>query len=295
MEILFCCNPEMRKLPEPSFELEFDAAQACGFNARLFGVEDFQAGKLERAFDRLPPGRGTVLLYRGWILTEGEYRLLGEALRERGYTLFTPLSAYAEALYLPNHFAHIADQGPPAAWTEGKDLDRAWRAARSLGDGPWIVKDHIKSAKQRWHDACFIPRHADRATFDEVCRNFLAWRGEYFARGFVFKQYVPLAKLGESAFGSPLCEEYRLFFWQGELLTGTPYDRVGGTETDFARYATVARRFQSGFITIDVARTAAGDWVVLEAGDGGVSALPPRLSARAFYEALRERTGDSSA
>lgn len=291
MEILFCCNPEMRRLPEPNFEREFDAAQACGFASRLFGLEDFLAGKVERAFEQLPPGRGTPLLYRGWILTESEYRLLHEALRDRHYILFTPPAAYAEALYLPNHFAHIADQSPPAVWTEGKDLDRAWRAARSMGDGPWIVKDHIKSAKQHWQEACFIPHRADRVTFDEVCRNFLLWRNEYFARGFVFKQYVPLANLGESAYGSPLCEEYRLFFWKGELLAGAPYDRVGGSEIDFARYAAVARRFRSEFITIDVARTAQGSWIVLEAGDGGVSALPPRLSARAFYRALREQTG----
>jgi hypothetical protein len=289
MEMLFCYNPELRKLPEPSFEQEYDAARECGFVCRLFGFEDFLAGKAGRAFERLPPGEGKALLYRGWILSEGEYRLLDAALQDRGYALFTPPAAYAEALYLPNHYPRIAAWCPPAVWTEGPDLDRAWRAARSLGAGPWIVKDHIKSAKQRWHSACFLPRGSDRATFDEVCRNFLAYRGEHFARGFVFKQYVPLARLGETAFGSPLCEEYRLFFWKHDLLAAAPYDRLGGSETDFARYAAVARRFRSQFLTIDVARTAAGGWLILEAGDGGVSALPPGLPATAFYRALRER------
>jgi hypothetical protein len=289
MEILFCWNPELRKLPEPTFEPEYDAAREYGFTCRLFGLEDFLAGRSERALERLPPAREQVLLYRGWILTEGEYRLLDASLRERGYILFTRPEAYAEALYLPNHYARIADHSPPAVWTEGRGLDSAWRAARSLGDGPWLVKDHIKSAKQRWQSACFIPPRAGRAAFDDVCREFLAYRGEHFARGFVFKQYVPLARLGETAFGGPLCEEYRLFFWRHELLAAAPYDRVGGPGADFAPYAAVARRFQSRFLTIDVARTAAGGWVILEAGDGGVSALPPRLPADSFYRALCER------
>lgn len=290
MEILFCANPDLRKLPDPDFEPEYDAARTCGFTCRLFSLEDFLAGEVDRALDRLPAGPGQSLLYRGWILTESEYRLLDETLRVRGYNLVTRPAAYAEALYLPNHYRHIADHSPPAVWTQGRDLGRAWQAARSLGEGPWIVKDHIKSAKQRWQDACFIPHRADWATFEEICTNFLAWRGEHFARGFVFKQFVPLARLGVSAFGSPLSEEYRLFFWQHRLLVAAPYDRLGGSATDFGHHETVAKRFQSRFITIDVARTATNHWIVLEAGDGGVSALPPRLAPEAFYEALRARS-----
>jgi hypothetical protein len=289
MDLLFCRNPELKKLPEPAFEPELDAARECGFVCHLFGYEDFLAGQVGRALEKLPPGGDRVLLYRGWILTEGEYRRLDLALRERGYSLFTAPPAYAEALYLPNYHAKIADQSPPVVWTEDQDLDKAFRAARALGDGPFLVKDHIKSAKQRWETACFIPRGADRSTFEEICRGLLSARGEAFARGFVFKQYVPLARLGEGAFGAPLCEEYRLFFFQRELLAAAPYDRQGGPETDFARYAAVARRFRSDFFTLDVARTAAGGWVILEAGDGGVSALPPRLPAIELYRALRAR------
>jgi hypothetical protein len=289
VQLLFCWNPEMRKLPEPSFEPELDAARECGFRCLLFGLDDFLAGDLERAFSGLPPGEGEALLYRGWLCTVGERRRLDVALQDRGYSLFTSPEAYAEAVYLPSYYTKISDHSPPTAWTEGRDLDKAWRAARSLGEGPWIVTDYIKSAKQRWQSACFIPHRADRATFEEICQELLRYRGEHFAGGFVFKQYVPLAQLGEGAFGAPLCEEYRLFFFRHELLAAAPYDRLGGTERDFARYAEVARRFHSELLTIDVARTATGGWLILDVGDGGVSALPPRLTARDFYRALRAR------
>jgi hypothetical protein len=293
MKLLFCYNPEMRKLPEPRFEQEYDAALECGFECYRFGFEDLLAGREERAFQFLPDGQQDVILYRGWIFRESEYRRFDAALHARGYRLFTPPDAYAEALYLPNHYRLISRWTVPAVWTQGTDLDTAWRSARSLGNGPWIVKDHVKSAKHKWESACFIPKDADRTTFDEICNGLIAYQADRFERGFVFKQFVPLARLGDSAFGYPLSEEYRLFYFRRRLLTATPYDRQGGPETDFTRYDEVAGRFQSEFLSVDIARTAAGAWLVLEVGDGGVSMIPPQLGPRKFYEALqRQWTGN---
>jgi hypothetical protein len=237
----------------------------------------------------LPPTQGEVVLYRGFMFRESEYRSLEIALGKRGYALFTKPDAYAEAHYLPNHYSRIAHLTPPAAWSEGDDLASAWRAARSLGNGPWIVKDFVKSAKQKWDSACFIPRNADKATFEQICRNLREYQGERFERGFVFKEFRPLARLGESLYGYPLNEEYRLFFFRRRILMAAPYERVGGTETDFDRFEEVARVFQSDFITIDVAKTAEGDWLLLEVGDGGVSMLPPLMDPGKFYRELRIR------
>jgi len=33
-------------------------------------------------------------------------------------------------------------------------VEEAWEVAQELGPPPWIVKDHVKSAKERWHRAC---------------------------------------------------------------------------------------------------------------------------------------------
>jgi hypothetical protein len=286
MKVLFCNNAEMKKLPDPGFEAEFDAAKECGFSCLLFGLDDFLARRTERAFAQLPIGHGESLLYRGWILTEGEYLRLESACLERGYKLVNSASAYAEALYLPRHYAKIKEQAPPTVWIEGSSFDEAWRVTRSLGNGPWIVKDFIKSAKQRWHDACFIPEQVGRSRFDEILQNFLLYRGENFAGGLVFKQYVPLHQLGEDAFGAPQCEEYRLFFWQHRLLVASPYSRFDAELPDFQGYESIAKKLKSQFITIDVARTQSESWLLLEIGAGEVSALPPRLSPLVFYRAL---------
>jgi hypothetical protein len=124
VEILFCCNPEMRKLPEPNFEREFDAAQACGFASRLFGLEAFLAGKVERAFEQLPPGRGTPLLYRGWILTESEYRLLHEA-RAIGTTPCSPRRPRTSRRCTAEPLRPHRRPEPASRVDRGEELDRA--------------------------------------------------------------------------------------------------------------------------------------------------------------------------
>ena len=58
MNLLFPQNPMMRKLPEPIFEPEFDAAKSLGFTCVLFDEEALSAGEIDLAFKRLPPGDG---------------------------------------------------------------------------------------------------------------------------------------------------------------------------------------------------------------------------------------------
>lgn len=290
MQLLFCYNPELRKLPEPLFEPEVDAAREVGFTCHLMGFDEFVDGRIDRALQFLPEATHEPILYRGWIFNEGEYRRLDEHLRARGYELLTTPDAYAEALYLPNHHRLIAEWTTPAVWTVGTDLGQAWRTARSLGDGPWIVKDYVKSNKHQWEDSCFIPERVDRERFEEICQNLQKYLGPRFERGFVFKQFIPLRRLGEGLYEYPLCEEYRLFFYQGRLLMAATYNRTGGTETEFARFEAIAGRFPSPFLTLDVARTETGDWLIIEAGDGGVSSLAPNMDPLNFYQRLRERS-----
>jgi hypothetical protein len=287
MDILFCSSPDMRKAPTFEAEREYEAAQQHGFRCHLMGFEDFLDGRDDRALEFLRPANGITLLYRGWIFREEEHVRLTAALAQRGYSLFTKTHAYAEALYFPNYYPMIAELAPRAAWSEGRDLEAAWRAARSLGRGPWIVKDYVKSVKHRWETACYLPENGDRDSFDTVCGNILKFQGSRFERGFVFREFLPLKIIGESGLGYPMCEEYRLFFFRKRLLLAAPYHRSGGTESDFSQFEKYAERFASEFLTIDVGKSTDGRWLILDVGDGGVSGIPPRVSAERFYDLVK--------
>lgn len=292
MHILFPQNPDMHKLPEPMFEAEYDAARRVGFTCLVFDEEALSSGEIDRALKRLPDVSETQLLYRGWILSEELYRRFHYAMQQRGYTLVSTPSQYSEVTYFPNYYAKIRDHSPAAVWTDTPDPLTAWTMSRKLGDGPFVIKDHIKSAKHMWQEACFIPKGSDRATFEFIAENLKKEQGATFHRGFVVKQYVPLQRRGTSAREYPQCEEYRLFFWRRHLLVASHYHRQPENPVDWSRFVDLAQRFDSPFFTMDVAQTESGDWIVIDMGAAEVCALPPSLAPESFYKRLAELSAE---
>jgi hypothetical protein len=291
MNLLFPQNPTMRKLPEPMFEAEFDAATSLGFECLLFDEEAFSSGDIDLALKRLPQGNGKPLLYRGWILTEELYRRFQEALSARGYSLVSSAGEYAEVSYFPNYYPKIRDCSPSAVWTDTPDSFLAWTQSRKLGDGPFVIKDHIKSAKHLWHDACFVPKGSGRENFERIAENLRREQGHTFFRGFVVKQYVPLRSRGESPREYPMCEEYRLFFWRRQLLVASHYHRQPENPVDWSPFVNLAQRFSAPFFSMDVAQAETGNWLVVDMGAGECSSLPPSLEPTRFYSRLAEMIG----
>lgn len=287
MKILYPRSAMMKKLPDPVFEREFDAAQSLGFTCLLFAEEVLSHEGAERAIGHLPDGNGDRLLYRGWIQTEDDYRQFHAALASRGYRPVSTPEQYAEVTYFPNYYPKIREASPAAVWTQDADAYSAWSQSRRLGDGPFVLKDYIKSAKHRWHEACFVPEGAGRERFEEIAGELLKEQGSTFHRGFVVKQYEPLRSRGRSPREYPMCEEYRLFFWHGRLLTASHYHDLPALRTDWSAFEALARRFDSPFFSMDVAETDRGDWRIVDMGAGECSSLPPSLPASEFYARLR--------
>ena len=286
MRVLFCRPSSPQQQPD-GFDLEADALEELGVEPLWIRAEAVVDDQLDDELAELPEDCGPTLL-RSWMLREAEYERLYDSLSERGCYLVNDASAYAAAHYLPNYHAAIEDWAAPTRWIDGTDLDEAWEVARELGPPPYLLKDHVKSAKEDWA-ACFIPAGADRARFDEVCSRFIEHRGESFERGLVFRLLLPLAPLPPGPSGQAIHDEYRLFFWHGSLLAAAPYHDVPGDHTDFSRFEALGPGIASDFFTVDVARLTTGGWAVIEVGDGAVSTLPPVMDPREFYRALLDR------
>lgn len=104
---------------------------------------------------------------------------------------------------------------------------------------------------------------------------------------------MPLRELPYKTESYPIHDEYRLFFYQGELIAAEAYHDVSGGETDFSEFAYLGDCFDSPFFSADVAKLEDGGWLIVEMGDGGVSILPPLLDPRELYlhlfaESLRD-------
>ena len=273
--LLFPNHPLRPREVDPDFAAEFDAARAEGLAVRLYS---------DRTLAVLPGGPGAVgpLMLRGWMMAEARYAELHAALVALGYRPLNGPAAYAEAHYLPLAYPKLVGHTPETVWSAGRDLDAAWSAYRPLAGGDAIVKDYVKSAKHRWAEACFLPAGTGRGRFGDILSALLDDRGDLFERGFVFRRFVPLAG-----------RECRLFYLNGDLLLppGPPVPASAVPADALATFGELARRFASRFMTLDTALTAAGEWTVIEVGDGGVSGLPNGLDPADFYAAVSRRTG----
>ena len=291
MVILF---PEFPLRPgeiEPDYAEEQTAALAAGFEVALYRHESVVAGEAKRAVRFAPPRSiATPTMLRGWMLRDAHYELLWAALRGQSYELINTPAAYAQAHYLPQAYPLLAGHTPESVWTDTPDIDAAWRLYQGLREGDAIAKDHVKSVKHRWLEACFIPAGTDEARFREILTTLREDRDRLFEKGFVIRRFVPLRSDGRDMRGHPADHEVRLFFVDGEVLVhARPQFMPPAGKLDAFR--SLARRFQSRFLSMDVAESAAGDWTVIEVGDGGVSGLPASLMADAFYDAIRSRLG----
>ena len=221
------------------------------------------------------------------MLSEEEYIALDEAMRDRGEELVVDPESFAEAMYAPSYLPFLGSHTAPARWTDDEDIDEAWALAQELGPPPWIVKDHVKSAKERWHRACFVPAGGEHADFVEICEQLLAARGDRFERGFVIKKYLELATLpGWTPERRRVTDEHRLVFWEGRLVAHAPYYDVDSTLEHPAQFGFLGRVIDSPFFCADVARLARGGHTVIEINDGGCSVLPEQMDPRTLYRAV---------
>ena len=285
MYLLLPSDMDNKRVPDPDFADEAQAAERSGFTVTLFHLESLRDNDLRRtlAATSEAPQPGTSLLYRGWMLSTTEYAALYEALLEvRGFRLINNPTQYAEAHYLPNAFRYLTGITP----ANGADREDAWQLYARWGYPAAIVKDYVKSAKHCWKEACFLPENCGQPHFDSVLAAFQEYRGPDFAGGFVLRRFASLRVLGETAFGQPIHEEYRLFFADGECFVHAPFAIPVDFSGNVAMWREIVARFESRFLSMDVARTESGEWIIVETGDGAVSGLPECVSPEMFYTAL---------
>ena len=180
---------------------------------------------------------------------------------------------------------------------------QSWRGVERIPagcDGPFIVKGATNSIRGLWGTHCYA---ADRERLGSVVVNVvsdsLVGRQETYIR-----QYVPLDCLVQMVNGMPVGQEYRIFFLDGaELARGFYWvnmlpdlDAMGlsdAVDTDMIPdgfVKDVGRRLEGRvrLAAVDVARTAGGEWIVVELNDGAQSGLCG-VDANVFYRNLAQR------
>jgi len=271
---------------DEGYHVEAHVLQSMGVPVVEIDLESVIDGDPEQALEHLPTG-GTWWLYRGWLLSEEDYEALFDAIADRGDQLVVAPSAFAAAAFLPNWAPALGSRTPASIWTEDTDAEEAWdEAMDELGPPPWVIKDHLKSAREDWATACFVPEGAPFEHFRDICQGLVDCRGHHFERGIVVRRFVHLKRLPFVSRGAPVCDEHRVFFWRGEPVAHAPYHDLAVPPLAEVPYPDLGDVVDSPFFTADFGRLERGGWTVIEINDGGCSGRPAQLDPWQLYSAI---------
>lgn len=186
------------------------------------------------------------------------------------------INTYYQHCYVADLQNYVADlkELTPLTWSHLEDLSE---------EGPFILKGATNSMKFFWKDLMFAPNKQKAIEiYSLLCRDSLIGPQDIYIR-----KYIPLKTYMVGLKDLPIAEEYRFFIYKNTILSGAFYWSSHIEEIKEAGFnpdpnevpreflQEVMRRVEGkiNFYVIDIARTATGDWIVIELNDGTMSGL----------------------
>jgi len=297
MRLLFCSDPLNPRVPDDNYAEEVAAAMRLGIEYSLINFEALvDEQDAERAVHRVAPApeEEEIGVYRGWMMTPQQYAAFYDSLADRRVRLINTAAQYEHCHYLPRWYKHLEGNTPRSVWTTADDvsLPRLMVLLKDFGSRPVVVKDYVKSRKHEWLEACFIPSASDREAVERVTGHFLTRLGSDLNGGLVLREFVEFEPIGShSKSGMPLTREFRLFFLDGEVIQVSQYWDQGdyhGETPPLNFFTALASYVKSRFFTMDVAKTMAGEWLVVELGDAQSAKLTAGVDFDDFIGKAKE-------
>ncbi|MGH9936649.1 MAG: ATP-grasp domain-containing protein [Blastocatellia bacterium] len=219
---------------------------AAGHDIHLIDTEALTS---DTARIRPPLDPGARVVYRGWMLTQGEYANLAASVERAGGSYSTTPEQYVTTHYLPNWYAIVKDYTPETVFLD-TDADLVSELQR-LGWGRFFVKDHVNSLKTSVGSIIEDPEQ-----IETVVSEMEKYRG-FIEGGLCVRRVEDLIASSE-----------RRYF----VLNRRPYAaEPGGAIPEPVAYC--AGAIPSPFFGVDVACRADGVERIVEIGDGQVSDL----------------------
>lgn len=226
---------------------------------------------------------GEKAFYRGWMLSKEAYGLMHSELSDRTIEMISAPWDYMAGYWISGWYEHFSNVTPTTIWGPVDDFEDAvatgeftQKVQTSLGFGPYIVKDQVKSRKHEWDTACFAP---DGHKLPDVAREFIRLQGESLAGGLVIREFEEFDKtMGET----------RVWWVNNKPVFQSPHPDSPDsfTPVDVSSIQQNVDALNRPFITTDLALRTDGTWRVMEVSDGQVSGTPRGFDASALFEAL---------
>lgn len=170
---------------------------------------------------------------------------------------------------------------------------QTWFRAHELpNDGTqFIVKGKTNSRKFEWNTLMFAKDKDDAIRIMiELTKDPLIG-----PQGIVFRRYIPLVTYELGIKDLPFTNEWRFFFYKGEVISYAYYwstainiERTLSYEgLAFAKQVAAIAKEHCPFFVIDIAETTAGGWTLIEINDAQSSGLSEN-DAETLYKNLKQ-------
>jgi len=280
--LVLCSDPlasARSRRPDPHFVRDSEHAAAVA----VIDHDALVRGDAGEAVRCVPQDLGPAW-YRGWMLTAAQYADLEAALADRGCVLATIARSYARAHEFPGWYPTFEEHTPASVHTTDLDVIGEWlpRAAAELGAEAAIVKDFVKSRKDAWDTACYIPDLDDGEQLWRVVTRFRELQGADLYGGVVLRAFEDFTD------ASGASRQARVWWLDGEpvQVTGHPDTPQVRVDPDLTGLDRAVAALGCRFITTDLARRSDGVWRVIEVGDGQVSDFPSGTDIGPLIKAL---------
>lgn len=286
INFIFCNHPLYQRKVDEDYEDEYQEA-GLHHSCALFSYEDMERGKLSLFGEDI----SGLTIYRGWMMKPEMYSDFYMLLEQKGIFLINTPEEYERYHTLPRWYDDFVEETAQSVWENEGNIENILLTVKQL-NGPYIVKDYVKSRKHEWYDACFIKNISDIANTTRIIRNFVERQGDSLVGGIVLRKYMDLHQIGfHEKSGMPISEEYRIFVYSGKILIMDNYwtekEDVRLSDDEISWIECIAKKVRSNFVTIDIARKDDGKLMIMEFGDGQVSGLQ-QIEAKDFYRSLEQ-------
>jgi hypothetical protein len=234
------------RAPDEIFSEESQAMKTSGHNIHLIDTEALGSGPSRI---RPPFEPGARVVYRGWMLTHGEYvNLAASVERAGGFCIASP-DDYLATHHLPKWYPIVKDYTPETVFLDtGADLASE---LRRLGWEKFFVKDYVKSLKTSVGSIIEDPQQ-----IETVVSEMEKYRG-FIEGGLCIRRVEDF-----------IADSERRYF----VLNRKPYAAEPGAAIPVP-VVFCAGAVPSPFFSVDIARRADGVERIVEIGDGQVSDL----------------------
>lgn len=269
INFIFCNHPLYQRKVDEDYEDEYQEAGLHHYCA-LFSYEDMERGKLSFFGEEI----SGLTIYRGWMMKPKMYSDFYKLLEQKGIYLINTPEEYERYHTLPGWYDDFAEETAQSVWETDGNIENILLKVKQL-NGPYIVKDYVKSRKHEWYDACFIKNISDIANTTRVIRNFVERQGDSLVGGIVPRKFMDLHQIGfHERSGMPISEEYRIFVYAGKILIMDNYwtekEDVRLSDVEISWIECIAKKVRRNFVTIDIARKDDGELMIIKFGDGQV-------------------------